>query len=104
MPRLRLRRSTLTSSPIENIFKNSHAEPKKNAVKVFRERARTEETDVKKQNASTTTLTSPQNTKNFVDEVTIKKTQVEKVARTILTINTVTLKTETTNKFKKQIC
>jgi hypothetical protein len=38
----------LTISPIQNIFKNaknSHAEPKKIAVKVFGEKTRTEEID-----------------------------------------------------------
>ena len=54
---LRLRRSTRISrkqetptlSPLQNILKNvknNHAEPKKTDVKVFGERARTEETDM----------------------------------------------------------
>jgi hypothetical protein len=46
--RLRLRRSTSTPSPIQYIFKkakNSHAEPKKIAVKVYGEKTRTEEID-----------------------------------------------------------
>ena len=64
--------------------------------------AKIEEFDVRKQYVGTTTLTSPQNTENFVDVVPIKKTQVEKVARTILAIDTVTLRTETTNRFKNQ--
>jgi hypothetical protein len=69
---------------------------------VYSVEAKIEEFDVKKQNAGTTTLTSPQNTKNSVDVVPIKKTQVEKVAKTTRAIDTVTLKTETTNKFKNQ--
>jgi hypothetical protein len=63
-----------------------------------------EEFDVEQQKAGTTALTSPQNTKNYVDVVTAKRTQVEKVAKTILAINTVALESKTTNKFEKQIC
>jgi hypothetical protein len=85
-----------------NILKTNCANSKKIAVVVYSVEAMIEEFDVRKQYAGTTTLTSPQNTKNFVDVVPIKKTQVEKVARTIPTIDTVTLKTETTNKFKNQ--
>jgi hypothetical protein len=36
--------------------------------------------------------------------VTAKRTQVEKVAKTIIATNTVALKIETTNKFKNQNC
>ena len=61
-PRLRLRRSTSTSSPIENIFKNSHAEPKNIAVKEFGEKTRTEEIDAWKQIAENITFTTLQNT------------------------------------------
>ena len=50
-----------------------------------------------------TALTSPQNTRNYVDVVSAKRTQVEKVAKTITTTDTAALKTETTNKFEKQI-
>ena len=65
--------------------------------------AEIEEFDVEQTKAGTTALNSPQNTKNYVDVVTAKRTQVEKVAKTILAINTVALKIETTNKFEKQI-
>ena len=65
--------------------------------------AEIEEFDVEQQKAGATTLTSPQNTKNYVDVVTVKKTQVEKLAKTILAINTEAFKIETTNKFEKQI-
>ena len=41
-------------------------------------------------------------TKNDVEVDIIRRTQVGKVAKTILDTNTMTLKTETTNKFKKQ--
>jgi lipid II:glycine glycyltransferase (peptidoglycan interpeptide bridge formation enzyme) len=85
-----------------NILKNNCAKSKKIAAVGYSVEAKIEEFDVRKQYADTTTLTSPQNTKNFVDVVPIKKTQVEKVARTILAIDTVTLRTETTNKFKNQ--
>ena len=69
---LRLRRSTRISrkqetptlSPLQNILKNvknNHAESKKIAVKVFGERARTKETDVKKQIAGNIALSALQN-------------------------------------------
>jgi hypothetical protein len=73
-------------------------------VVVYSVEAEIEEFNVEKQNAGTTALTSPQNTKNYVDVVTTKRTQVKKVAKTILAINTVALKIKTTNKFVKQIC
>jgi hypothetical protein len=53
---------------LKNI-KNNRAESKKIAVEVFGERARTEETDVKKQNAENIALTALQNIKNKFDEV-----------------------------------
>jgi hypothetical protein len=53
---------------------------------------------VEQTKAGTTAPTSPQNTKNYVDVVTAKRTQVEKVAKTILAINIEALKIETTNK------
>jgi hypothetical protein len=68
---------------------------------VYRVEAEIEEFNVEQQEAEATALTSPPNTKNDVEVDVIKRTQVGKVAKTILTTNTVTLKTETTNKFKK---
>jgi predicted secreted protein len=59
--KLRLRRSTSTTSPIQNISKNSHAEPKKIAVKVFGETTRTEEINAQKQIAGNIALTALQN-------------------------------------------
>jgi hypothetical protein len=71
-----------------NILKNNCAKSKKIAMVVYSVEAKIEEFDMRKQNAGTTTLTSPQNTKNFIDVVPIEKTQVEKVARTIFAIDT----------------
>ena len=65
--------------------------------------AEIEEFNVEQQEAGATALTGPQNTKNDVEVDVAKKTQVEKAAKTTLTTNTEALKTETTNKFKKQI-
>ena len=62
---------------------------------VYSVEAKIEEFDVKKQHAGTTTLTSPQNTENFVDVVPIKKIRVEKVARTIFATDTVIRRTKT---------
>jgi hypothetical protein len=56
--------------------------------------------DVEQQEARTTALTNPQYTKNYVDVVSAKRTQVEEVAKTIIGTNTVAPKTETTNKFE----
>jgi hypothetical protein len=80
----------LTSARV-NTLKNNCAKSKKVAVVVYSAETKIEEFDVKKQHADTPTLTSPQNTENFVDVVLIKKTQVEKLAKTILHTNTVTL-------------
>ena len=63
-------------------------------------RAEIEEINVKQQEIDTTTLTYPQNTKNAVDVGTAKKTQVEKVVKTILATNTEAIKIETPNKFE----
>jgi hypothetical protein len=82
---------------LENI-KNNCAKPKKIAVEVSSVEAEIEESNVEKTKAGTTALTSLQNTKNYVDVVTAKRTHVEKVAKTILAINTEALKIETTNK------
>jgi hypothetical protein len=54
---------------------------------------------VEQQEASATALTNPQNTKNYVDVVSAKRTQVEKVAKTIIATDTAAPRTETTNKF-----
>jgi hypothetical protein len=91
----------LTSARV-NILKNNCAKSKKIAVVVFSVETKIEVFDVKKQHSDTPTLTSPQNTEHFVDMVPIKKTHVEKLAKIILNTNTVPLKTETTNEFKKQ--
>jgi hypothetical protein len=91
-----------TCRNILKIIKNNCANSKKIAVVVYSVEAEIEEVDVEQQKAGTTALTSPQNTKNYVDVVTIKRTQAEKVVKTILPINTVAPKTETTNKFKNQ--
>ena len=64
--------------------------------------AEIEESNVEQREAENTALTSPlTETKNDVEVDVIKRTRVGKVAKTILDTNTVTLKTETTNKFKK---
>jgi hypothetical protein len=73
-------------------------------VEVYRVEAEIEEFNVEQQEAEATALTSPRNTKNDVEVNIIKRTQVGKVAKTILATNTVTLKIETTNRFKKLIC
>jgi hypothetical protein len=73
-------------------------------VEVHREKAEIEEFHVEQQEAGATALTGPQNTKNDVEVEVAKKTQVERAAKTTLTTNTEVLKTETTNKFEKQIC
>ena len=61
--------------------------------------AEIEEFNVEQQEAEATAPPSPLNTKNDVEVDIIRRIQVG-----ILDINTVTLKTETTNEFKKQIC
>ena len=63
-------------------------------------RAETEEFNVEQQEAGTTTLADPQNTKNDVDVGTAKKTQVKQVVETILAANTEVIKIETPNKFE----
>jgi hypothetical protein len=68
---------------LENI-KNNYAKPKKIAVKVSSVEAEIEEFSVEQTKAGTNALTSPQNTKNYVDVMTAKRTQVEKVAKTTL--------------------
>ena len=73
-------------------------------MEVYRVEAEIEELNVEQQKAENTALTSPPETKNDVEVDVIKRTQVGRVAKTILDTNTWTLKTETTNKFKKQIC
>ena len=65
--------------------------------------AEIEEIDVEQQEAGATALTGPQNTKNNVEVDVVQKTQVEKAAKTTIITYTEALKTETTNKFKKQI-
>ena len=59
--------------------------------------------DVEQQEACTTALTNHQNTKNYVDVVSAKRTQVEEVAKTIIDTNNVAPKTETTNEFEIKI-
>jgi hypothetical protein len=88
---------------ILEIIKNNCAKYKKIAVEVYRVEAEIEEFDMEQQEAGATALTGPQNTKNNIEVDVAKKTQVEKAAKTTLTTNTEALKTETTNKFKKQI-
>ena len=63
--------------------------------------AEIEEFNVEQQKAETTAPTSPLHYKNNVEVDVIKRTQVGKVVKTILNTDTVTLKTETTNKFKR---
>jgi hypothetical protein len=63
-------------------------------------RDETEEFDVEQQEAGTTALIDPQNTKDDVDVETAKRTQVKKVAKIILATNTEALKIETPNKFE----
>jgi hypothetical protein len=82
--------------------KNNRAKYKRIAVEVYTVRVETEEFNVEQQEAGTTSLTNPQNTKNDVDEWTAKKAQVETTARTILATNTEDLKIETPNKFENQ--
>jgi hypothetical protein len=65
-------------------------------------RAETEEFDVEQQEAGTTALTNPQNTKNDIDVETAKRTQVETIAKTILATNTEALKIENPYKFKNK--
>jgi hypothetical protein len=86
-----------------DIFKNNCAKSKKTAVEVYSVEVEIEEFEVEQQEAGATALTSPQNTRNYVDVVSAKRTQVEKVAKTIITTDTAALKTEATNKFEKQI-
>jgi hypothetical protein len=73
---------------ILEIIKNNRAKSKKIAVEVYMVEAEIEEIDVEKQEAGTTALTGPPNTKNDVDVDTAKKTQVKKAAKTTLATNT----------------
>jgi len=57
--------------------------------------------EVEQQEAGATALTNPQNTKNYVDVVSAKRTEVEKVAKTIIITETAVPRTKITNKFKK---
>jgi hypothetical protein len=86
-----------------NILKNIYVKSKKIAVEVYSVEVEIEKFDVEQQEAGATALTNPQNTKNYVDVVSAKRTQVEKVAKTIFATDTVALITETTNKFETQI-
>jgi hypothetical protein len=88
---------------ILEIIKNNRVKSKKIAVEVYMVRAETKEIDVEQQEAGTTALTSPKNTKNDVDVETAKKTHVEKAAKTILATNTEALKIETPNKFENKV-
>ena len=56
--------------------------------------------EVEQQKAGATALTNPQNTKNYVDVVSAKRTEVEKVAKTIITTETAAPRTKITNKFE----
>ena len=86
MPKLRCStiegRTLTTTSPytctVTIGFKNNRAKSKRIDVEVYMVRAETEEFDVEQQEAGTTALTNPQNTKNDVDVWTAKKTQVTK--------------------------
>jgi hypothetical protein len=88
----KLKTTTLKTRTI--IAKNNHAESKKIAVKVFGERTRTEETNVKKQNAGNTALTALQNIKNKIPNVFPSKDKFGKnkvkmlIAEHMTTINT----------------
>ena len=55
---------------------------------------------MEQQEAGATALTNPQNTKNYIDVVSAKRTEVEKVAKTIITTETAAPKTKATNKFE----
>ena len=82
-----------------NILKNICAKSKNIAAEVYSVELRSR-SDVEQQEAGTTALTNPQNTKNYVDVVSAKRTRVEKVAKTIIDTDTVAPKTETTNEFE----
>ena len=87
--RISRKQETPTLSPLQNILKkvkNNHAESKKIGVKVFGERARTEETDVKKQNAGNIALTTLQNIKNKIPNVFTNKDKFGK--DNVKTLNT----------------
>ena len=55
---------------------------------------------MEQQEAGATALTNPQNTKNYVDVVSAKRTEVEKVAKTIIITETAVPRTKITNEFK----
>jgi hypothetical protein len=88
-----------------NILKNieNNCAKSRKIVEVSSVEAEIVEFDVEQTKAGITVLTSPQNTKNDVEVNVTKWIQIEKVAKTILNTNTVALRTEITNKFKKQI-
>jgi hypothetical protein len=82
-----------------NILKNICAKSMKIAAEVYSVELRSR-SDVEQQEAGATAPTNLQNTKNYVDVVSAKRTQVEKVAKTIIDTDTAAPKTETTNKFE----
>ena len=82
-----------------NILKKICAKSKRIAAEVYSVELRSR-SNVEQQKAGTTTLTNPQNTKNYVDVVSAKRTRVEEVAKTIIDTDTVAPKTETTNEFE----
>ena len=55
---------------------------------------------MEQQEADATALTNPQNTKNYVEVVSAKRTEVEKVAKTIIITETAVPRTKITNEFK----
>jgi hypothetical protein len=81
-------------------LKNNRAKYKRIDVEVYMVRNKTEEFNAEQQEAGTTTLADPQNTKNDVDVGTAKKTKVKQVAETILATNTEATKIETPDKFE----
>jgi hypothetical protein len=86
-----------------NILKKICAKSKRIAAEVYSVELRSR-SNVEQQEAGTTTLTNPQNTKNYVDVVSAKRTRVEEVAKTIIDTDTVAPKTETTNEFETKSC
>ena len=55
---------------------------------------------MEQQEAGATALTNPQNTKNYVNVVSAKRSEVEKVAKTIIITETAVPRTKITNKFE----
>jgi hypothetical protein len=77
--------------------KNNRAKSKRIAVEVCMERANTEEIIVEQQEANTTALTDPQNTKNKADVVlVIDKSEELNVQRQKLKLKTTTIETHDT--------